>query len=64
MTYPEWLRYYNDPEAPTLRTAFTKAFADGAVGDDESFDEWCRAEYACYRERPADYEPPYTGLLD
>jgi len=64
MNYDDWFRNYNDPEAPTLRKAFAKAFAGGAVDDNESFNDWCRAEYEWYLRNPADYEVPYTGLLD
>lgn len=64
MTYKQWFRYYSDPESPTLRKSFAKAFADGAVDDAESFDDWCHAEYEWYLRDPEDYEPPYTGLLD
>jgi hypothetical protein len=64
MTYEQWFAYYNDPEASTLRKAYAKAFLGGAVDDDESFNDWCAAEYAFYLRRPTEYEVPYTGLLD
>jgi hypothetical protein len=64
MNFDDWFAHHNDPEAPTLRKAFAKAFADGAVDDDESFNDWCRAEYEWYLGNPTDYEIPYTGLLD
>jgi hypothetical protein len=64
MNYDDWFDYYNDPESPTLRKAFGKAFADGAVGDEESFDDWCRAEYGWYLRDGEGYEVPYTGLFD
>ena len=64
MNYNDWFTHYNDSEASTLRKAFAKAFADGAVDDEESFNDWCRAEYEWYLGNPADYEVPYTGLLD
>jgi hypothetical protein len=64
MNYDAWFRHYDDPDASTLRAAFAKAFLDAAVDDDESFNDWCKAEYAIYRERPSRYEVPYTGLLD
>jgi hypothetical protein len=64
MRYVDWFEYYNDLEASTLRKAFAKAFLDCAAGDDESFDDWCHAEYEVYRGDPKTYEVPYTGLLD
>jgi hypothetical protein len=64
MNYKDWFSYYNDPDERTLQKAYAKAFLDGSARDDESFVEWCRAEYKIYREDPKTYEVPYTGLLD
>lgn len=64
MNYDDWFAYYNHPDDLTLRKSYAKAFLDGSAGDDESFEEWCRAEYRMYREDPKEYEVPYTGLFD
>jgi hypothetical protein len=64
MRYDDWFEYYSDPEGSTLRKAFAKAFLDGSARDDESFEDWCRAEYEFYMGDPKTYEVPYTGLLD
>ena len=64
MNYKQWFAHYDDPDAPSLRHAYAKAFLDGAVGDDECFADWCRAEYEVYAGNPGRYEVPYTGLLD
>jgi hypothetical protein len=60
MTFEDWFSWYDE----TLAAAFARAFLDGAVEFEESFAQWCKAEYEIYRENPTQYEAPYTGLLD
>lgn len=60
MTYNEWLDWYEE----TLRASYVKAFLDRVVENEESFADWCGAEYDIYCEKPDEYEVPYTGILD
>ncbi len=60
MNYKQWFKWYK----PTLRQSYAKAFLDYAVEDEESFADWCGAEYEIYQEDPNEYEVPYTGILD
>jgi hypothetical protein len=64
MNFDQWFRYYSDPQEPVLANAFAKAFLDHAVGFEESFSDWCKAEYEIYQKNPVQYEVPYTGILD